>query len=643
MRCLIILILLLKAVSPSFSQTVLPFGKPDIQELRMKECAFEKDAAVMKLIDYQETEMTIMGVDLKIQIERRVRIKIFNKNGFDAANIIIPYIRRNKKSKITDITAYIYNIDPAGNIITQKLEKNQIFKEKSDEGINTVAFTFPNLQPGSVIEYRYTHNEKNSLHLDPWYFQDKIPTGLSVCKFIYPNGMKFDFRFITTDSVVRAYENKYSRNIRTFTLKHINAFRVEPMMSSVKDNLQRVEFALVPRLGTFDRYINDRDRWKFYNMVLLFSSFFGEQIHTNIPGTENIIDSAKKNSSLSGKVHYIYQQVKHNIKWDETQSFYADDLDEVWKSKSANSAEINLTILNLLLKSGIKCYPLLISTRDNGRPDPNFISLGQFNSVNVLVVDTSQFYVLDGTQKYISFKTPPYNILNREVFLVDTLNSKWLNIADDRPLMKTSVAVKAELKKSGQLTGDAFISYYDHSKALKLDEQNEKDNEKDDDKEFIEKESADLVIDSLLEENADDELLPLIHKFSFEYKLSKTDDYYFLDPFFLSNFRKNPFRDSLRRTNIDMGSNQSYTMYLQLTIADEYEIEELPKNILIRANDSSMLFTRQVLQQENILVYRNSFEIQRAIFDREEYPGIREFFLKIYSIIGDQIVLKKKK
>jgi len=645
MKKLFIFILLSFTVYISFSQNEFPaFGKADLKELLMKECSFEKEANAMKLIDFQETEITANQYDIRIKIERRVRIKIFNKSGVDAANIIIPYMRKSKKSKVNDISAYIYNLDSSGtNIVTQKLQKDQIFKEKIDQGTSTVIFTFPDVKPGSVIEYRYTHSEKNSLHLDPWFFQDKLPTALSICKFIYPLGLRFDYRVITTDSITSEYANKQSQHIRTFTQKNIYAFRAEPMMSSIKDNLQRVEFAFLPPLSTLTILSAGGSRWGVFNKALISAPFFGEQIYVNIPGTESILDSVKKISAPGEKVHFIYQQVKQNLKWDDNMSFYADDLREVWQSKTANSAEINLCILNLLIKSGIQSYPILISTRSNGMSDPDFISLGQFNSVDVLVADSLQYYILDGTQKYISYKVPPYNILNRDVFLIDTINFKWVNIVDNRVLMKTNITVKAELNKNGELKGDAYIAYYDHSKASQLEEQHEKAKEKEEeDKEFIGKEYAEIVIDSVVEENAEDELQPLVHKFSFTYKLSNANDYHFLDPFFLSNFRKNPFNDSLRRTDIDMGSNQSYIMYLHLTIPDDYQIDDLPKNILIRSNDSSMLFKREIIRQGNVLVFRNSFEILRTVFAKEEYPGIREYFKMIYGVVSDKIVLKKK-
>ena len=596
----------------------------------MKECVFEKGANAMRLLDFQETDITTIGYDIKIYIERRIRIKIFDRDGFDAANITIPYVRRYKKSKINDVSAYVYNLDSNGNITTLKLRNDQIFKDKSKDGISTVSFTFPNIQPGSVIEYRYTHIEKNSLHIDPWYFQNKLPTALSVCKFSYPGGvMRFDYRFITTDEVIKDFTVKHSQSIRTFTQKNLPSFVPEPMMSSVKDNLQRVEFAFMPfRGGT---------QWPAYNEALLAAPFFGQQIETKIAGAEKILDSANQMSSYADKVHFIYQRVKSSLQWDGTLSFYSDDLSEVWKNGSANSAELNLSILNLLKKSGIKAYPILISTRDNGKPDMDFISLGQFNSVDVLISNDSNTFVLDGTQKNISYKIPPYSIINRNAFLIDSNISMWVYITDDRALMKTNIAVNASMNKEGEIKGDATILYFDHSKAIQLEEKKTKDNKKD-----IIENSLSEILGEVVEEGAEDELMPLKQKFEFTNKMTSTNTYYFLDPFILSNFRKNPFSGDVRRSDIDMGSSQSFNMYFHLVLDKDFSVDELPKNLYILSTDSGMLFKRELLLKDSILVIKNSFDIQRTTFPKEEYPMVRDYFKKIYGVISEPIILKKK-
>jgi len=626
---------------PAFSQPGYPtFGKADVNELLLKECPFEKEAAAMKLLDYQVIDAFFNAPDFRIQTERRIKIKIFNKDGFDAANIDIAYIQKNRKSKVNDITAYIYNLDSStGKIITQKLERNQIFKERAKEGISSVTFTMPDVRAGSVIEYRYTVNDKNSYHIDPWFFDDKIPTAVSICKLIYPFQLVIDNRLIAKNEVTRQSSSKQSTNIEVFSLKNIPAFKEETMMSSIKDNLQRVEFAFVPLQNAMNILLGTNP-WDIFNNRLYISSYFGQQIRDDITETKYIIDSAKKIVSQDHKVQFIYREVSKALQWDKTFSFYADNLNDVWKNKQANSAEINLSILNLLSKSNVKCTPILVSTRDNGKTDREFTSLAQFNSVDVFVGDTTSFYIIDGTQQNIAFKTPPLNILNRDVLLLDALETKWIRIADKRPFYRTDVAVIASLNHDAVLKGDVTISYYDYLRAQKIKEQTEKQRTE---KDFMEKDGLAVTVDSVREENTNNELLPLVHKFGFNYELSNTGDYYFLDPFFIAWFRQNPFAKDERKTDIDMVSNQSYTIDLLIKLPDNYLIEVLPENLSISSPDSSILFKREIIKQDKAVRVRNTFDIYRPIYKKEEYKEIKEYFKNLYDKINEPIVLKPGK
>jgi hypothetical protein len=36
-----------------------------------------------------------------------------------------------------------------------------------------INFTFPNVRPGSVVEFRYTKIEKNIIDIDPWIAQEQ--------------------------------------------------------------------------------------------------------------------------------------------------------------------------------------------------------------------------------------------------------------------------------------------------------------------------------------------------------------------------------------------------------------------------------------------------------------------------------------
>jgi hypothetical protein len=275
--------------------------------------------------------------------------------------------------------------------------------------------------------------------------------------------------------------------------------------------------------------------------------------------------------------------------------------------------------------------------------DDKFFTLSQFNGVDVLIIDSTANYVLDGSRKYQSYKTPPENILNRKVFNIDTSNVGWLYISDSRPLLRSFLNIDAKLSSEGKLNGNAIIQFYDYSKVQRMEEKDKtEEEEKEEEKEFLKKDFTELIIDSLVLENTDNDLEPLKEKFNFSHQPSVTDKFLFLDPFFLSNFRKNPFTDSIRHSSIDFNSRQYLKTTMYITIPDTYEVDHLPQNIRLRMADSSILFERRFYIEKNKILFQNTMEVLYPLFEKEEYPGVRDFFSRLYSMVADQIVLRRK-
>src|SRR4029079_4205849 len=144
----------------------------------------------------------------------------------------------------------------------------------------------------------------------------------------------------------------------------------------------------------------------------------GGQIHIPLPGTEKLVDSAKAIASVSERIGFIYAAVKKRVPDKAEQSLYPGDIVEAWNNKTGNTADINLLLLNLFEKADVESYPLLVSTRDNGIVDMNFPSVGQFNGIDVLAFDSSAVFILDASLKFQSSQNPPFNVLNRNAFLL---------------------------------------------------------------------------------------------------------------------------------------------------------------------------------------------------------------------------------
>lgn len=413
-------------------------------------------------------------------------------------------------------------------------------------------------------------------------------------------------------------------------------------MSSQKDNLGRVVYLLFPEGNSFFSFDSSPDvLWQSTGSRFLRSAFFKEQVQKVIPGTEAIIDSAKKITTIEDKISYVYEAVKKRMPDKAEQSINATSLKEVWESREANSAEVNLILLNLLEKAGVNAYAMLISTRENGRVSKDFPSLGQLNGIDILAIDSSNYYVLDANLKFQSFKTPPLNILNREALLLSSDSIQWITINDDRPLLKQNISVFAELNKNGIIEGTANYQHFDYVRAFVLDTTDTE--EKEGDKKFLDKKIPGLIILSSTQENKENDNEPLVETVEFTYELQQSDNFFFITPQFLFSKRENPFIKEKRNTDIDFGCNQELIFNISLIIPDSFEVDHIPKNTVVRAPDSSFYFKRMVSVSGNSISFLQVFEVKRPVFEKEQYPGIQEFFKRMYALMAEEIVLRKKK
>lgn len=626
-------------------KTIGELKNVDADDLHMKSCAFEPDANAVKLFDVHQTSYDEFTFSMQLKTERKVRIKIFNEKGYEHGTIRIPYFSKKGVAKIRELKGAVYNLGKDGKVTVQKLEKKDFFKEKAIENVGILSFTFPNMQPGCIIEYSYTTIENNMMYLMPWIIQEKIPVAYSSKIIITPVEAKVFDRPFGIDSIPQTYDLlKQDRYRRTFYFKeNILSFKEEPYMSSVTDHLIRVSFLLFPRGASYYAASrrNPEQMWKAAGLQLLKSTYFKEQVEKTIVGTEKLIDSAKAIKSIPERIGFIYREVKKKFPGKVEQTINAENLTEAWNERSANSAEINLILLNLLLKADVNSLPLLVSTRDNGKINKEFPSFGQMNGIDVVAIDSVKFYVLDASIKYQSYQNPPLNILNREAIVLSTDSTQWVTIADNKALMKQVSFIVADIKDDGNMEGTANIQYFDYAKSYKLDTLLQEELKEDD--KFFDKKPVGLKIISSERTLSEDESDPLYETIEFQYEPQVSDDFIFINPQLFTERNKNPFIAEIRNTDLDLGCNQQLVQTMQINLPSTYVIEHLPKNITLRAPDSSFIYKVIYAGDAQRIQISQSIEVNRAVFGKEEYAGIKDFYKQMYTLMSEEIILKKKK
>ncbi|OJW17345.1 DUF3857 domain-containing protein [Mucilaginibacter sp. 44-25] len=629
-----------------------PFGKIDIADLELKQCDFEKDANAEILFDVAN-----VGYDsnFDLTMERHKRVKIFNINGKDNANIRIEFYGGNRLEYITGLEAETINLVDGKPEIT-KLDKKLLYTENIDKMRTAYVFSMPNVKPGSVIEYKYKWHSNSLNNFPDWDFQDKIPTRYSELQTYIPDFMFFNLKGNITLPLSKYATKSEGRSTGTGTnaitysletitrgISNVPSLPDEPYMTSNADNAQSIVYQLTGVRPTGSYRPTYSDTWAKVGGILADDEDFGAQLKRKLLNEAEIIAKAKAFKTDDEKIRYLFNEVKNNMKWNGIDRWYTNDgTVKAWEKKTGNSAEINLILFHLLKQAGVKAYPMVVSTRDHGKVAPYFTYLYQFNRAVVYIpVTGGKPYLLDATNKYNMYNEMPDNLLNSSGFYIDKEKELYdIVMLENANPVRQVIILSGELKGDGKLNGLAEISSFSYNRINAISKYKTDGEKKYTD--YLCQNDNNLKINGFKMENMEVDTLPLKQSINFTLDLPSTDEnYIYFVPNLFSSLKTNPFLSEERRTNIDFGYRKSYTIIGNYKLPANYKVDALPKNVTMNMPDGSIQFRRVMAAENGTLVIRYQIDQKSNVYYKDVYPEVHEFYKKMYEMLNEQIVLKK--
>jgi hypothetical protein len=626
----------------SNAQDYPDFAEPTKEEIALKECSFEKDASAVVLI---HEAFSYSEDNLQLITTHHFRIKILKQSGTGAANITIPFYRINHFERIINLEALTINVSEDGKISKQSVTKKAFYTTKVNDIFGQINFTFPSVKSGSIIEYQYQSIMKNYWGLRDWYFQQEIPVIVSRYHLKMISNKRFKYQVIKSTGLEATVLPETDRIF--FEMRNIPGLskESEPYMDAKNDNIQRVNIWIgeynsrwgSSQLGTF------YSSWPLLNTLLLYEKGFGSQIVAHIPGVDDLLAKAKAIPSEIEKMKLICNFVRTNITWNDIYSkFSIDGVNDAWQKHTGNSGDINFILINLLNKVQLKTYPLLVSQRFNGKIDTAYAYAGQFNSVFACVEINGQRYILDGTDKYTPVKFFPESILNTTTFLIDRLSGELITVTSDGLQYKLDINMDLQVADNGLIKGDADINNHGYAKIKKYREYN-KDTLKFQDRYFQQKDIT-ISISKFDILNTKNDSLPLNEKFEFKGTLNGTGDYKFIPINYFTELDKNPFIGDNRFSDINFGYGRDINLNAVIKIPGNYTVDGLPENLQIEFPEKDITFFRKINfnKSNNTVTYSLKIEFNKNLYKVAQYPLLKEQYKKIFNLLEEQIVLKKK-
>jgi hypothetical protein len=624
----------------TYAQDFPGYGIVSNEEINLKQCSFDKEANAVVLLHEAVSDH---DDDYHLITKHHVRIKILNEKGFSAADISIPFYRKDNFEQITGVEGMTINGGDGHGWVETKLERKSIFTQKTNERFGEVIFTFPAIKSGSIVDYLYTSTMKHYGGLDDWDFQERLPVISSKYTLIILPNMQFAYGVSKAPEMAVVIKELTSRGGVYFEMNNIPGLGDEPYMDARRDYLQKVIFQLSSYgRGGFgqSKYMTS---WDEVTRELMNEPNFGGQLGKDISGTGDFIKEVKAMALPEEKMKAVFNFVQKNVLWNGLYSKYAyEGVKNTWQKKTGTSGDINLLLVNLLKEASLEAYPMLVSERFHGRVDKKYPFIDQFNSVFACVIINNVKYFLDATDKSMPAHLTPFNILNTTALVVNRKAGGLVDITNDNLQFRENIIASLDVSENGTLSGDITVNSRDYARVKKLEEYR-RDKDKFLATNFV-VDGTDFGVKDLEVNNIDNDSLMLEQKGHLSGNLNTAGDFIFLPLNLFTGFNKNPFLGDTRFSNINFGYKRVINLNTTIQLPAVYTADEIPKSVRISNPGKDIVFIRQIEydKQSNYLRCMVLLEFKKSIYDNYMYPVVKEMYEKMLGYLKEPIVLKKK-
>lgn len=614
------------------------WGQLSAAEKSLKVCAFDSEAVAIVLFDEAVADH---DDERKLITYRRIRIKILKEQGMEYANVQIPYYAGNDFQSIDNIEAKAYNFDASGQQTVQEVERKAIFTQQRNAVWHYKKFTFPGVKPGSIVEYQYRSTEKNYFNLETWEFQQELPVVKSKFTLSIPPGYEFAYMVFKSQQFPINIK-KQTEGTYLFGMDSIPGLREEPYMDARKDYLQRVNFQLSAYNNSGFGKQKYMTSWDEVTRELNGATYFGTQIGKNISGTEDFIATMKALPSPMEKMKRIYNYTRNYMTWDR---FYgvgtSEGVKSAWNKKTGSISEINMILVNLLQDAGLEAYPMLVSERFHGKVSTQYPFVGQFNATYAAVLIDGRKYFLDATDPTGQPELVPLSILNTNAFIVNRKKGGIINVTDESLQYKENITIALKINADKMITGEAWLNSMQYARISRLSSWRRGRDKYID---AVRKSGSSITIDSIEIKNEKEDSLALGQHLLFKGQATTTGDYIFVPINLFSGFETNPFIATNRFSDINFGYRKNVTFSTYIDIPEGYAPDELPKSLQLVNEDKTVVFIRELFNDANSrkILARFRIEFKKSLYGAEEYGALKEFYKKMFELLNEQIVFKKK-
>lgn len=622
-------------------------NKVTASELEQKVHPTDSSAAAAYLFKSGKVwfDVSLEGMFTMVQ-EVKCKIKIYKKEGYAQADVKLPFYTGGRTVRMFFNNAATYNLVD-NKIERTKLKSDGVFEEKVNENYSLKKITLPNVKEGSIIEYEYVLKTPYFNYFPDWYFQHSIPVDLVEYEVIIPEFFtykRFLKGFEKIDAPSQDVINTSSSGFRESKMRYsgagIKAIKKEDYVNNIDDYTSMIQYELASTNFNSQGLVSYATEWSDVVKTIYDSDYFGKELDKTSYFEADLQQLLTGIVARDERIMVVFNYVQNRMSWNKKMSYYTDlGVKKAYNEKVGNVADINLMLVAMLRKAGIKCNPILVSTRSNG------ISLypnrGAFNYVIAGVEYENSIMLLDATTKNAVPNTIPLHALNWmgrmirenktsvEVDLLPQINSK------------ETITVLATIAPDGKVVGKTRELYYDYNSYLFREYYASL--AKDTYLENLEKKYNGIEINNYTLENQKDLLKPIVESFDFttDNAVEIIGSKMYFSPMLFFAQKVNPFKQETRDYPIDFSFPYTDKYNFTINFPEGYEIEFLPKPMSIAMEGNLGAFKYNSVATANQIQVVVTMEINRSTIPAEYYHGLKLFYKDLIDKQNEKIILKK--
>jgi hypothetical protein len=339
------------------------------------------------------------------------RLKILSEKGKEAATIRIPYEKGS--FKVTDIKGRTIHSD--GTVIPLTAKPSDLVDIKTaNYQRNTMVFTLPNVEVGSILEYRLQLRYEDDMVSSPtWvvqqpYFVHKAHYFFTPSSSSYItnsrgenlNRLMYLVRANKDAKVIRDASGRYS-----FDIVDVPAIPAEDWMPPLNSINWKVEFYYTQYQSGGDFWQNEGKHWakeadRFTNPSKTIQQAVSQMVG---PGDTEEQKARKIYDAVMKLENTRFTRQKSEAERKKEKLKVVKGAEDVWNQKGGTDDQITLLFIALARAAGLKVYPMQVVARNRAIFDMNYLSTYQLDDYIAIVEINGKDVFLDPGQKMCTF------------------------------------------------------------------------------------------------------------------------------------------------------------------------------------------------------------------------------------------------